>query len=98
MTPQERQRVTDLFNRLAQLENAPRERKAEQLVAEGLRLAPNAPYALVQTVLIQEEALARANDRVRELEAQLGVAEPAQSGGRLLGTLRGALSGPAGAP
>ncbi|MEX2128050.1 MAG: DUF2076 domain-containing protein [Xanthobacteraceae bacterium] len=98
MTPQERQRVTDLFNRLAQLENAPREREAEQLVAEGLRFAPNAPYALVQTVLIQEEALARANDRVRELEAQLGVAEPAQSGGGFLDSLRGALSGQPVAP
>ena len=81
MTPQERQRVADLFDRLAQLENTPRERDAVAAIAQGLRHAPNAPYALVQTVLIQEEALARANERIQELEAQDGGAEPAQAGG-----------------
>src|SRR5690606_37070291 len=70
MTPQERQRVAQLFERLAQLENSPRERDAEQLIAEGLRYAPNSPYAMVQTILIQEEALERANERIRELEVQ----------------------------
>ena len=68
MTPQERQRVAELFDRLSQLENAPREREAEEIIAEGLRYVPHAPYALIQTVLIQEEALARANERVQELE------------------------------
>ena len=92
MTPQERQRVADLFDRLAQLENTPRERDAVDMIAQGLRHAPNAPYALVQTVLIQEEALARANERIQELEAHDGGAEPGQGGG-FLGSLRGAFSG-----
>jgi len=95
MTPQERQRVADLFERLAQLESAPRERDAEQLIMQGLRHAPNSPYAMVQTILIQEEALIRANERIAQLE---GGAEPAQPGGGFLDTLRGAFAGQASTP
>jgi hypothetical protein len=68
MTPQERQLVDDLFDRLAQLENAPRDPDAERAIIDGLRRSPNAPYALVQTVLVQDEALKRANARIQELE------------------------------
>src|SRR4029077_5179800 len=43
-----------------------------------------ATYALVQTTLIQDEALKRADGRIRELEAQLGTsAEPPRQGGFL---------------
>lgn len=97
MTPQERQRVADLFDRLAQLEKAQRERDAVAAIAEGLHHAPNAPYALVQTVLIQEEALERANERIRQLEAE-GGGEPTQTGGGFLDSLRGAFSGQPAAP
>ncbi len=97
MTPQERQRVAELFERLARLENSPREREAEELILEGLRYAPNSPYAMVQTILVQEEALERANARVQELEIQ-GGAEPAQAGGGFLDSLRGAFGGNAGTP
>ena len=97
MTPQERQRVAELFERLARLENSPREREAEELIMEGLRYAPNSPYAMVQTILVQEEALERANARVQELEMQ-GGAEPAQAGGGFLDSLRGAFGGNAGTP
>jgi hypothetical protein len=68
MTPQERDLVTQLFNRLAGLEGAPRDPDAERIIIEGLRHAPNATYALVQTVLVQDEALRRADARIQELE------------------------------
>jgi hypothetical protein len=97
MTPQERQRVAELFDRLSQLENAPREREAEEMIAEGLRHVPHAPYALIQTVLIQEEALARANERIQELEQTDGAA-PGQTGGGFLDSLRGAFAGQPAAP
>ena len=86
MTPQERQLVAELFDRLAKLETAPRDREAESAIAEGLQAAPNAVYPLVQTVLVQDEALKRANDCITELEAELGI-EPEQpdSGGFLDG-------------
>jgi hypothetical protein len=69
MTPQERQMVDDLFDRLAKMEGAPRDPDAIAAIAQGLRAAPNAVYALVQTVLVQDEALRRANSRIQELEA-----------------------------
>jgi hypothetical protein len=96
MTPQERQRVAELFERLARLENSPREREAEEVIMEGLRSAPNSPYAMVQTILVQEEALERANARIQELEQ--GDSEPAQTGGGFLDNLRGAFGGNAGTP
>src|SRR3954471_11672154 len=84
MTPEERNLVTDLFDRLARLEESPRDREAERLIQDGLRQAPNATYALVQPALIKDEALKRADGRIRELEAQLGTgAEPPRQGGFL---------------
>lgn len=68
MTPQERALVDDLFDRLAKLESAPRDAEAEQAIRAGLAKAPNALYALVQSVLVQDEALKRADARIRELE------------------------------
>jgi hypothetical protein len=72
MTPQERQLVDDLFDRLAKLENNPRDPDAEDAIADGWDKAPNAAYALVQSVIVQDEALKRANERIQQLEAQLG--------------------------
>lgn len=82
MTPQERQLVDDLFDRLSKVENAPRDPDAGAAISEGLRKAPSAIYALVQTVLLQDEALKRAHDRIQELESD-GAAERPQSGGFL---------------
>ena len=89
MTPQERQLVEDLFDRLARLETAPRDGEAERVIAEGLRRAPNAIYPLVQTVLVQDEALKRADARIRELS---GDDTEAASGG-FLDSMRQALTG-----
>lgn len=80
MTPQERQLVDDLFDRLSQVEGAPRDPDAAGAIGQGLRKAPNALYALVQTVLLQDEALKRAHSRIQELE---GEGEQQQPGGFL---------------
>ena len=82
MTPQERQLIDDLFDRLSKVESSPRDPDALAAIAQGLRRAPNAVYALVQTVLVQDEALKRANGRIQELEAQ-SAGEQQQSGGFL---------------
>ena len=81
MTPQERQLVADLFDRLAKLEGNKRDPQAEALIAEGLARAPHALYALVQTTLIQDEALRNADARIRELEG--GGPEHSAQGGFL---------------
>ncbi|HKU09087.1 MAG TPA: DUF2076 domain-containing protein [Bradyrhizobium sp.] len=90
MTPQERQLIDDLFDRLSKLEDAPRDRDAEAAIMEGLRRAPNGTYALVQTVLVQDEALKRANARIQELEGH--GPEQQQSGG-FLDSMRDAIFG-----
>jgi hypothetical protein len=90
MTPQERQLVDDLFDRLSKIEAAPRDPNAEAIISQGLRRAPNAVYPLVQTVLLQDEALKRANARIQELE---GSSPEANQSGGFLDTMRDALFG-----
>ena len=91
MTPQERQLIDDLFDRLSKLESAPRDADAVAAISQGLRRAPNAVYALVQTVLLQDEALKRANAHIEELESAAAPAQN-QSGG-FLDNMRDALFG-----
>jgi hypothetical protein len=91
MNPQERQLVDDLFDRLSKLESAPRDADAVAAISQGLRRAPNAVYALVQTTLLQDEALKRANARIQELEG--GEPEQQQPGG-FLDSMRDAIFGP----
>jgi uncharacterized protein len=90
MNPQERQLVDDLFDRLARLETAPRDAAAERAIAEGLARAPNAIYPLVQTVLVQDEALKRADARIRELTGE-DANEPASGG--FLDSMREVITG-----
>src|SRR4029077_2400351 len=90
MTPQERQMVDDLFDRLARLETAPRDAAAERAIEDGLARSPNAIYPLVQTVLVQDEALKRADARIRELTGE-DAGEPA--GGGFLDSMRETLTG-----
>ncbi|MEH2566912.1 DUF2076 domain-containing protein [Bradyrhizobium sp. AZCC 2289] len=96
MTPQERQLIDDLFDRLAKLENTPRDPEAMSAIMQGLRKAPNSVYALVQTALVQDEALKRANAHIQELEAALSP-EQNQSGqgqsGGFLDSMRDAIFG-----
>ena len=89
MTPQERQLIDDLFDRLTKLESARRDPEAMSAIMQGLRNAPNAVYALVQTALVQDEALKRADARIQELE---GAGQPTQSGG-FLDSMRDAIFG-----
>lgn len=90
MTPQERQLVDELFDKLAQLETAPRDANAAAIIADGSRRAPNAIYALVQTVLLQDEALKRANEHIQQLENG-GQAQQPQGG--FLDSMRDSLFG-----
>jgi hypothetical protein len=96
MTPQERQLIDDLFARLAKLETAPHDPEAMSAIMQGLRTAPNAVYALVQTALVQDEALKRADSHIRELEAALSSQQnqsgQGQSGG-FLDSMRDAIFG-----
>lgn len=89
MTPQERQLIDDLFDKLAKVEATPRDAGAERAIAEASQRAPHAMYALVQTVLVQDEALKQAEARIRELSGE----GEAPAGGGFLDSMRNAMSG-----
>ncbi len=87
MTPQERDLITALLARLKQQGNQPKDAEAEALIRLGMAEQPDAPYLLVQTVLIQDMTLHDAEGRIAELERRLAatsVPPPATSflGGR----------------
>jgi len=79
MQSQERELITGLFGRLQPFESQPRDGEADALIKGLAARQPAAPYLLVQTVLVQEQALKAAQERIAELEAKAGAA-PAASG------------------
>ena len=79
MTPREQQLIAELFARLKQAPAHAKDRVAEQLIRTGVIDNPEAPYRLVQTVLIQEMALSQAQHRVAELEHRVVQANAASS-------------------
>ena len=93
MTPQERQLIGELFDRLASLENGPRDPDAEAMIREGFRRAPNAAYALVQTVLVQDEALKAANAHIQEYERANGTPQHPEPTRGFLDSMRESIFG-----
>ncbi|HZT51301.1 MAG TPA: DUF2076 domain-containing protein [Stellaceae bacterium] len=91
MTPQERDLIQSLLGRLQQQANQPKDREAEALIARGMAAIPDAPYLLVQTVLIQDMALAEAHNRIKELEQRASAPPPAQEPASFLGGARGSV-------
>jgi hypothetical protein len=102
MTPQERDLITQLFARLQQTGNQPKDHDADTLIAQGVQQIPDAPYLLVQTVLIQDMALAEAQHRMADLERQVAQAasKPEPQPTSFLGGARGSVppAGPWGRP
>jgi hypothetical protein len=68
---QDQQAIDGLFDRIEDVarNSQPRDRDAEALIQQRLREFPPAPYYMAQTILIQEEALRRAQQRIQGLEA-----------------------------
>ena len=79
MTPQEQQLITELFARLKQTPAQAKDADADQLIRKGVIDNPQAPYLLVQTVLIQDMTLSQAQHHVDELENQLAEAKAGTS-------------------
>lgn len=80
MQQQERDLISGLFDRLKPFETQPRDREAEQFINGFATQQPAAPYLLVQTVLVQEQALKAAQERIAELEAKTEAAPPPAPG------------------
>jgi uncharacterized protein len=92
MTPEERQLVTGLFDRMRNYSLPEKDGEAEALIKERVRAQPDAPYMLVQSVLVQEQALQEADSRIKALEEQARALEAQQrpaGSGSFLGGLFG---------
>ncbi len=103
MTPQERDVIAGIFDRLKQAANQPRDPEAEAFIAERLREQPYAPYAMAQAVYVQEQALLNLQAQTEELQAQVQSlqnrpAEPAPQSGGFLSGIFGGGDRPADAP
>jgi hypothetical protein len=68
MSPEERRLLTELFDRVRNASTAPRDREADDLIAQKLREQPYAAYYLAQAVIIQDQALQATTERLQELE------------------------------
>ncbi|MGH7054258.1 MAG: DUF2076 domain-containing protein, partial [Stellaceae bacterium] len=106
MTPQEKDLITTLLDRLRNAGGQPKDVEADALIRQALTDQPDAPYCLVQTVLIQDLALHNAQNRITQLEqqvtsAQQEAAKPTSFLGSLFGRPSAAPTSPtapAGAP
>ena len=92
MDQNERGIIDDLFDRLRRAEgqSGPRDPEAEALIARHVAAQPAAPYYMAQAIVVQQEALARAQSRVQELERQLAE----RGSGGFLGGLFGGQEAP----
>ncbi|MBB3104829.1 DUF2076 domain-containing protein [Azomonas macrocytogenes] len=92
MQTEEQKLIDGLFTRLKEAENqtATRDSQAEQLIQARLREQPAAPYYMAQVILIQEAALKRLDQRIKELEAQVASLQQSRpSSGGFLSSLFG---------
>jgi hypothetical protein len=101
MTPEERQMLGGLFQRVNSAAATQRDPEAESFITDAVRTAPHAPYVLAQTVLVQQQALEAAANRISQLEAagQQGAEQPEEHGS-FLGNLGKSIfgSGPSDPP
>jgi hypothetical protein len=71
MTPEERQLLTELFDRVRSASGNNRDPEAEAFIADQVRAQPYAPYLMAQAVIVQEEGLKKAAARIEDLERAL---------------------------
>lgn len=89
MNDQERQVIDDIFRRLEQVANQPRDPEAERYIAEKVRQQPYAPYAMAQALYVQEQALANLGAEVQHLQAELERQPQPQQQGSFLSSIFG---------
>src|SRR6202049_5018770 len=66
MVPQERDLITTLLARLKGASGQPKDPEADALIRQAMVEQPDAPYSLVQTVLIQDLSLHQAQNQIAE--------------------------------
>jgi uncharacterized protein len=82
MTSDERTLISNLFDRLKQAATQPKDPGADELIRTKVAEQPSAPYLLVQSTLVMQQALTAAQSRIANLEKQIAEANrPAQESG-----------------
>ena len=75
MMPEERTLLSDLFTHLREAESQPRDPEAERFIQQMIQGQPAAPYYMAQAVLVQQQALTAAQQRIEDLERQVKEAQ-----------------------
>lgn len=75
MTSDERTLVSTLFDRLNSAAAQPKDPQADEYIRTKVSQQPSAPYLLVQSTLVMQQALTAAQTRIADLEKQLAAAQ-----------------------
>lgn len=70
MNRSDRQAIEDLFERIAKVEQdtPQRDPEAETFIRDKLKVQPAAPYYMAQTIVVQEQALAAAEEEMERAQ------------------------------
>ncbi len=80
MTPDERNMLTDLANKIAQTPAPPRDPEAEDFIRSHVGNRPDALYLMTQTVLIQNMAIQQAQQQIKDLQQRVSQPAPVSGG------------------
>jgi uncharacterized protein len=89
MTPEERQLLTTLADRVKSTPYQQQDQEAGQLLQQLVRERPDTAYILAQTVLMQDFALRNAQARIEELQRQASQPRQEAGSGSFLGGMYG---------
>ncbi|CAL4320339.1 DUF2076 domain-containing protein [Buchnera aphidicola] len=73
MQDKEKKLIENLFDRLknAELNSSSRDEQADILIKNLVKNQPSSAYYMIQTILIQETAIKKMNEKIEELKSQL---------------------------
>lgn len=89
MTPQEKDLIQGVFDRLARSGVGQKDAEAARMIQDQVQRIPDAAYGLVQAVIVQEMGLNQATTRINELQRQLDEMRAASAGAGSGGFLGG---------
>jgi uncharacterized protein len=97
MSPEEKNVIGGIFERLKGAANAQRDVEAEKFIADQIKAQPYAPYVMAQSIYAQEQALTSMQQQIEQLQGQVQqleqyaqqVQQQPQSGGFLGGLFGG---------
>lgn len=98
MDADDRALISGLFDRMKHVGALEKDRDADTLINDSMRRNPDSPYLLVQSVLVQEQALQQADARIRELESRVADLEAGDAAGPATADAQAAARGPLTAP